>query len=256
MFGRYDVLKIPPYILAIETIGASGSVTALRHDVLLAEHPLRPDQRSAQSLASALKGLLDEVGWKPRDVTLVAALAGPGSFTGLRVGITTAKMFAFAVDAEVAGIGSLEICAAQALGVEAPRLWTVIDAGRQQQFAASFVKRPTSPPEAGTTAHALGLLAGWFTEREPAIVDNAALGKCLQAGDAIAGPGLTTLAQLIPPQVHMLDAESWTPRAATVGRLAALRCQHGGRDDLLTLVPNYLRHSAAEEKWLARQAGG
>ncbi|MEX0712672.1 MAG: tRNA (adenosine(37)-N6)-threonylcarbamoyltransferase complex dimerization subunit type 1 TsaB, partial [Pirellulales bacterium] len=88
-------------ILALETSGKSGSVAVLRGDVLLAEEPLEPSQRSAQSLAPAMRQLLEAVAWTPRDVQLVAVTLGPGSFTGLRVGVTTAKTFAYAVGAVV-----------------------------------------------------------------------------------------------------------------------------------------------------------
>lgn len=237
-------------ILAIETIGTSGTVAALHGQQLLAEVPLCPDQRSAQSLAPAIRQLLDEVSWRPRDVTVVAVLVGPGSFTGLRVGVTTAKVFARAVDAAVIGIGSLQTCAAQ-LDAAAARCWVAIDAGRQQQFAVSFVRAPSGAASAaGTTNQALELEAGWFMEREPAIVDNAALGSWLIAGDLLTGPGLSVLANSLPAGSHMTDDTIWQPRAATVGRLAALRFERGGRDDLLALTPYYVRRSAAEEKWL------
>ena len=75
---------------------------------LLAELSLDHTQRSAQSLAPAIEALLTQVGWLPRDVQLVAVSVGPGSFTGLRVGVTTAKVFAYAVGAEVLGIDTLE----------------------------------------------------------------------------------------------------------------------------------------------------
>ena len=63
---------------------------------MLAEQPLDPTRRSAQTLAPAIATLLDAVEWRPADVELVAVATGPGSFTGLRIGVTTAKAFAYA----------------------------------------------------------------------------------------------------------------------------------------------------------------
>ncbi len=98
-------------ILALETTETIGSVAAASDDKLLAELQLNPQQRSAASLAPALQDLLKMVGWRPGDVQLVAVTIGPGSFTGLRVGVTTAKTFAYAVGAEVLGVDTLQAIA-------------------------------------------------------------------------------------------------------------------------------------------------
>lgn len=248
-------LTVAVRILAIETIGATGSAAALEGADLRLEIELRPDQRSAQSLAPALDQLLREMHWQPSDVSVVAVLTGPGSFTGLRVGVTTAKVFSRVVQAAIVGIGSLETCVAQIDSAVAERCWAVIDAGRQQQFAASFVRGADGTNTArGSTASALAMLSSWTVERPPAIVDNAALAEWLRPGDLLTGPGLSVLAASLSAEVRQADRSLWQPRAATVGRLAALRFASGGADDVLAITPDYLRHSAAEEKWLARQA--
>ena len=123
--------------LALETSGLSGSVAACDGGRLLAERELAQGSRSAQSLAPALRQLLAQVGWQARDVHRVAVTVGPGSFTGLRVGVTTAKAFAYAVGAEVIGINTLDVIAAQA-PVEAARVAVALDAQRQELFAAVY----------------------------------------------------------------------------------------------------------------------
>ena len=75
---------------------------------------LDPARRSARTLAPGIRHLLADAGWTPRDVALVAVSIGPGSFTGLRLGVMTAKAFAYAVGAPVLGIGTLEVIAAHA----------------------------------------------------------------------------------------------------------------------------------------------
>ena len=101
-------------ILALETSDKTGSVAAMADGNLLAELMLDRTQRSAQSLAPAMQRLLIEVGWQPSNVQLVAVSIGPGSFTGLRVGVTAAKVFAYAAGAEVLGISTLDAIAANA----------------------------------------------------------------------------------------------------------------------------------------------
>src|SRR5205823_153504 len=76
--------------------------------------------------------------WLPKEVELVAVTVGPGSFTGLRIGVTTAKAFAYAIGAEVVGVNTLDALAAQALPSPSP-LWAILDAQRQELFAAKFV---------------------------------------------------------------------------------------------------------------------
>src|SRR5688572_30661357 len=124
-------------ILALETSGTCGSVAALDAGGVLRELPLDPALRSARSLAPGIRQLLQGMGWQPRDVQLVAVTAGPGSFTGLRVGITTAKAFAYAAGAEVLGVDTLEVLARQAPS-DAQLVQTAIDAQRQELFVATF----------------------------------------------------------------------------------------------------------------------
>jgi tRNA threonylcarbamoyladenosine biosynthesis protein TsaB len=148
-------------ILALETSDKTGSLAAIADDNLLAELILDPTQRSAQSLAPAMQCLLHQVGWQPSDVQLVAISTGPGSFTGLRVGVTAAKVFAYAVGAEVLGVSTLEAIAANAgtvpifasakMGLSpseaqgrnpTPPLSVVIDAQRGEVVVQSYVRRP------------------------------------------------------------------------------------------------------------------
>ncbi|MGN1273415.1 MAG: tRNA (adenosine(37)-N6)-threonylcarbamoyltransferase complex dimerization subunit type 1 TsaB, partial [Thermoguttaceae bacterium] len=94
-------------ILAFETIEMSASAALLDDENVLASTTLPPQQRSAQYLAPAVRDLLAQTGWKPTDVQLIVVSQGPGSFTGLRVGITFAKIFAWAVGADVIALNTL-----------------------------------------------------------------------------------------------------------------------------------------------------
>ncbi len=226
--------------LALETSGLSGSVAACEGNRLLAECELARGQRSAQSLAPALHKLLAEVGWQPRDVQRVAVTVGPGSFTGLRVGVTTAKTFAYAVGAEVVGIDTLEVIAAQA-PLDVPRVAVALDAQRQEVFAAVY--GPETPQ--GRTLIEL-----------THIVTVQAWLESLGRDSWVSGPVLEKLTGELPPGVRPLAREFWHPRAATVGRLAAQVFDRGGGSDIWQLAPKYLRRSAAEEKWEQKAESG
>ena len=98
-------------ILALETTDTAGGVALCEGDKIVASRALDPERRSAQTLAPAIRDVLCGVGWKPSDVAIVAVAVGPGSFTGLRVGLTTAKVFAWSVGARLVAVDSLDAIA-------------------------------------------------------------------------------------------------------------------------------------------------
>lgn len=235
-------------ILAIETTEPTGSVAALEDARLVAEVTLVALQRSAQALAPALVELLSHVRWQAADVQLIAVTAGPGSFTGLRVGVTTAKTLAYATGAEVLGVNTLEVIAAQAPPSEAT-VTAVIDAQRGQLYSATYQPRRGKP-------HEIAMMnCDLETQIETHIVDRDLWLAERQAGEVVTGPGLSRLIDDLPPEVTVVATQDWAPRASTVGKLAFAQYQSGRRDDLFRLAPRYYRLSAAEEKWNERQEG-
>ncbi len=223
-------------ILALETTNWIGSVAAMTDGKLLLELELNPQQRTAQSLPPGIATLLERVGWKPADVQLVALTIGPGSFTGLRIGVTMAKTFAYSVGAEVLGVNTLETIA-EAAPADIHTIMAVIDAQRGDVVVRTFSRGPEGfflP----TGDQQLISIDRWLQD--------------LPAGMAVTGPALTKLASRLPAHVIALDEKYWTPRAALVAQLAHRQYAAGRRDDLWTLLPQYSRRSAAEEKWQGR----
>lgn len=219
-------------ILALETTEKTGGAAALDDDKPLLHLDLDHSTRSAQSLAPAVSDLLEKVGWLPKDVELVAVAVGPGSFTGLRVGVTMAKVFAYAVGADVLGLGTLEVIAAAAPD-DVAEVSVVMDALRGDVVAQSFARRPD----------------GWFKPVGPQelLAADTWLSR-LAPGQVVTGPGLIKLSDRLPDGVVALPRNLWPPTALSIGRLASRYYQQGRRDDLWKLVPHYCRPSAAEEK--------
>jgi tRNA threonylcarbamoyladenosine biosynthesis protein TsaB len=180
--------------------------------------------------------LLRQVGWRPDEVDLVAVTSGPGSFTGLRVGVTTAKVFAYAVGAAILGVDTLETIAARAPG-EVQILSAAVDAHRGEVVAQAFQRDPDGWPQPAGAAELLKVDA-WL--------------GALAAGTVVTGPVLRKLAGRVPGHLVVLDPQYWPPKAAAAARLAARLHAAGRRDDLWSLVPRYFRRSAAEEKWDSR----
>ena len=222
-------------ILALETSTLDASVAVFEDARILGQVAFDRSRRTAQSFAPAIVHQLESVGWRPQDLHLVAVSIGPGSFTGLRVGVTAAKTLAYAVGADVLGIPTLQVVARQA-PVRTAGISAVLDAQRQQLFVADFQHRDGQ------------LVAGCDTR----IVDAASWLEGLSPGTAVTGPGLVRWQDRIPAEVQVIEPSYWTPLAATVGQLAYEQYESGSRQDLWTLNPRYFRSSAAEERWHSR----
>lgn len=213
--------------LALETSGIQASAAILRNEQLLAES--EPDtRRSAQSLAPAIETLLKQVSIPSSEIDLVAVSVGPGSFTGLRVGVTTAKMFAWAAGAEVIGVNTLDAIAQQAPD-EAFPFYAVIDAHRKQIFTTRYETKA-------------------FSESVVQVVETENWLQQLQPGDTVGSPMGEKLQKRLPENVAFLPVEMATPRARTIGEIGLAMYAAGVRHELLSLAPNYYRQSAAEEK--------
>lgn len=230
-------------VLAIETSGRHGSIAVLEGQqqgaCLVHETRLTGPQRTAQTLAPTLKDLLATAGWTPESIRLVTVVAGPGSFTGLRIGVTAAKTWAYAVGADVVAVSTLHVLAAQA-PPDSTALWAVVDAQRQELFAAKFGDSGTALP---TVSH------------ETQVVSVADWLDGLQAGDRVTGPALRRIVLPLPAGVAAVAEDCWEPTAGAAGRVGWAAYQQGRRDDLWQLTPHYYRPSAAEEK-AAKAKGG
>jgi tRNA threonylcarbamoyladenosine biosynthesis protein TsaB len=200
---------------------------------LLASFDLSPSERSAKALVPAIHALWREVGWQPADTELIALAIGPGSFTGLRVGVTTAKTLAYALRAAVLGVNTLEVIASQAPDF-AGRITVWLDAQRNQLFSATFQAIAAAPLQPIEPAH---------------IVDEGPALAALVPGQFITGPALKKMAAGLPAHVQPVASQHWQPTAAAIGQLALRKFEAGERGDLWRLTPLYLRQSAAEEKW-------
>lgn len=217
--------------LALETSGRETSVALLRDEETLSTGSLAPPLRTAAGLAPLMQGQIAAADLSLRDVDLIALPVGPGSFTGLRVGVTTAKTLAYGLGCQVLGLNTLEVLAHQVpAGIKS--VWAVLDAQRGQLFAGKFVA-------AGDK---------WSIDQPTKIVDFEPWLDHIGPEDHVSGAGLQRVEDRLPAHIRLVDRAHWMPQASSVGRLGVRKFAAGQRDDLWTLVPQYYRPSAAEEK--------
>jgi tRNA threonylcarbamoyladenosine biosynthesis protein TsaB len=221
----------------LETSGRTGRVAPALGDKLRGERLLEQARRNARDLAPAVAELLAEQGWRPRDVQAVIVSRGPGSYTGLRVGIMSAKTFAYAT-----GCALIAVDTFAAIALEAPEAVTRVDVLADAQQDKIYVQPFARSDEGWRPQGALTIrpLADWLAARE--------------AGAAVTGPGLRKWASHLPTEVPVLDARLWEPQSASLLRIGLTRYLAGERDDPWTLEPLYLRPSSAEEQWRARSS--
>lgn len=259
-------------ILAIETSAAAGSLAVVDETGALLEVQLPATERNAKTLAPALERLLDETGREQLDG--VAVSIGPGSFTGLRVGIATAKTLGWALNLPIAGVPTLEAIAYQASvpiaegrvpqdnsqghengtneGGEAIHLSVASNAYRSQVFAchATLPVNTDSPSQIEKRPQLA--LAEPFS-----IVSHTDwLGALPQfawvSGPALRIPRPQAYSEALA-QIQVVPESLWDPQAVTIGQLGRQRLLAGEAVAPTALLPDYGRLSAAEEKRQAQQ---
>jgi len=133
-------LNLIPRILAFDTSTARGSVALLEGLEVRAEIRTNSLQTHSTLLLSSIDFLLGRLGWTLGDLNLVAAGLGPGSFTGIRIGIATALGISQSLSIPFAGISGLDALAHQVAGLNG-RIAVLLDARRSQVFYAEYVSR-------------------------------------------------------------------------------------------------------------------
>ena len=228
--------------LAFETSAKAASVALTRDGKLLGESYQNTGLTHSQTLMVMAQDLLKQCGCTIEDITAVAVAEGPGSFTGVRIGVAAAKGFAWGKELPCYGVSTLEAMALS-LGVWQGYVCPCMDARRQQVYNALFyaengkLRRVTED-----RAIALKDLAEELKNfKEPVFLVGDGSNLCY---NTLSGqiPGL-----VLPPEHRMHQ------RAVGVALLAEALSAAGNPGDGCTLTPNYLRLSQAERERMERE---
>ena len=254
-------------ILSLDTSSPSGSVAILRDDLTLGVISTRAEENYSSRMFRHLQFLLSDLSLKLDDFDVFAVSAGPGSFTGLRVGLTAAKGWAEVYRKPVVGVSALEAVAFQAAGGSAV-LVPALDARRGQIYfgvyrtaaaglaldGEEFVVTPEEFAEKlGTLAHIRngghdsddGDQAGSTGSPD----DGKSRGAfTIVTPDASVVELVSRLTPQFPAEFAGLDIVS-SVLAPSIGRIAHARALRGDVSDALTLDANYVRRTDAEMRW-------
>jgi len=223
-------------ILAIETSSRVGSIALAEGDELLAVERFQRNPRHVAELLPAIEKKTRELGWRANELEEVYVSAGPGSFTGLRIGITVAKTLAQACGARIVAVGSIEVIAANAPD-EAVNVGVVLDAKRKQIFAGRFERKNG---KLINTLPACLIDPGQFVKESPRPL--LLIGEGIKYHqEALKGEG-----------VSIADESLGLPRAEMVHRIGREMAKKGEYAGAAELTPIYLRLPEAEELWIKR----
>jgi tRNA threonylcarbamoyladenosine biosynthesis protein TsaB len=231
-------------ILALDTCDARGSVALLRNATLLALAPHDTAEDYSSWLLPATSRVLTSATVRLIDIDLYAAAAGPGSFTGVRVGLTTVKAWSEVYSRPIASVSRLEALASESTG-SAPFIAACIDARRDQVFAALYRRE----------ASGLNLI-----DSEMVIAPDHFLDWC--ATQAVTGtidwvstdPHCLTQTPLWSSRSARRETvqEISVPLAPRIGQMGYVLATENRLADPLSLDANYVRRSDAELFWKRR----
>ncbi len=233
-------------VLAIDTSGRAGSIALGFDGNIMAEKPLDGDMRHNAELFTAIKALLEHVNKLPSDIGYIYVSMGPGSFTGLRIAVTMAKMLAITNNAKIVAVNTTDALALNAdqytanTGENVENVGTIIDAKRKQFFVALFKKETD----------------GWKKIISDSIMKASEFVNLIDDISKpvhLLGEGLLYYKDSFnAPNIHILPQEYWPTQAGNIYRIGYKMAVNGQFTDPTALLPLYLRRPEAVENWEKR----
>ncbi len=229
-------------VLAVDTSSVVATCAVLDEEKIIGEYSLNQDLSHSEKLSPMIKELMDSLKLKIQDIDIFATAIGPGSFTGLRIGIATMNSYAHVVDKPVIGISTLE-----ALAFNLPNNDIVIpmmDARRDRVYTGIYK----------------WINGELFNIIEPTIMKITELTDFINDNYekvTVNGDGTLKYKDILEDKLE--EKILFAPRgfnhcrATSVGELAILKYNKGEIDNYFTLAPEYLRESQAQREFNKRQ---
>lgn len=233
-----------PIILALENSGMCGSVALVAPGLCLAEYSLTSTATHSQRLLPSIQQIMAETGVTWGSVAAIAISAGPGSFTGLRIGLTTAKGLAMASGRPLIAVSSLDTLATQMPWTD-KLICPVLDARKQEVYSACYRCDGDGAPRRISEIVAItpSKLAQTINEDVLFLGDGAGIYQ------DVLQEGVRGRASFASPEIFFL-------RAAALGRAALTKFQQHDFLDTASATPDYIRPSEAELSLKPPRGGG
>jgi tRNA threonylcarbamoyladenosine biosynthesis protein TsaB len=225
-------------VLLLETSGSSGIVALGFGTTIVAHRVLEIAKRHVSDMAPAIAEMLKECGWEAKNLDAIATGIGPGSYTGLRIGLMSARTLAMMTGSRLLGISTFEILAQHCLEAGHAKVEIIADAQQDKIYAQRFENNNSQ----------------LVSESELKIVSTAEWLANRDISFAIAGPGVTKVQPLTQAKEGMVVEQSGNINKESFLALALKKLFSHHSDDPLSLQPLYLRRSSAEEQWDKRIA--
>lgn len=220
-------------VLGIDTSGYANAVGVTDGDRILADSVFSARTDSLEKIISNIDSVLKEAGLRLEDVRGFGVGLGPGSWTGIKVGVTVAKIFAYSTGKPMCGVPTLEVLAYSARNNRG-QICPIIYAGTRDTIYAAFYRSQNG---------AVSRVGDYY------VGDLPGLSKMVKESTVIVASEAESYRRLISQSIGSADidikAVEGVPRGATVALLAAVRLERGESDDVLSLEPMYLKESTA-----------
>ncbi|NTW05925.1 MAG: tRNA (adenosine(37)-N6)-threonylcarbamoyltransferase complex dimerization subunit type 1 TsaB [Peptococcaceae bacterium] len=232
------------YLLGIESATPVASVAVVYRDKILSEHLINNKRTHSGHLLPMIKKVIEEAGINPGDIQAIAVSSGPGSFTGLRIGMSTAKTLAQVWQIPLVGVGTLAVLA-HPLSGHANLVCPILNARKNEVYTSVFhysegCQQDLTGPLAIRPEKLAELLTQW-----PGM-------PVTFLGDGVEHYRETIIG-LVGERALFAPGAVNLPRGSAVADLGLKELQKGRSSDLFNLVPNYVRLSEAEVKWQQKQ---
>ena len=224
-----------PVILAIETATMCGSIGLVADNICLAEFSLQTGETHSRRLLAGVDWVLRETGLDWPAIDAVAVSLGPGSFTGLRIGLATAKGLALAADTKIIGVGTLDGMAAQLFALGKMLICPVLDARKKEVYTGCYRCDAQGIPR---------LQEEWLVIRPEKLCER------IQEPVVLLGDGAAVYEDVFRDRLgdflRLPHPGTYFPRAASIGMLAVEKWHQNIFLDPVSADPIYIRPSEAE----------
>ena len=221
-------------VVGIETSGLIGNIAVCDGNTVVGKKMYGKSFSHGKEIVSSLKSIFNEIKWEPNDIDLIAVSIGPGSYTGLRIGVTCAKTLAYGLGKPVIDVPTLDVLVENVRDNNAKTICPVIDAKRKSVYACIYDRNNNENRR----------ITDFLIISPDGLID------MLPESTLIFGDGIAPYKDIFSQKDLAIveDEKLGIADAANVAGLGMERYEQGMRCEINALAPLYLRKSEAEER--------